>query len=122
MADYAINWKPEAFRKQTVANLVENAEIVGKFVETDARRRLLSIRDPKWGEKYRSALVARLLTNEVEVTDKEVIIRVGVRRSSSGSHHGFYIEMGSKSAPAHPFLRPSVYENAREILALLQGK
>jgi len=117
-----VTWKPDALKKQLVADLAENAEIVGKFVETEARRRLLAISDPKWGEAYRSQLVARLLTYEVKTSPKEVTINVGVRTSSSGSHHGVYIEMGSRTAPAHPFLRPAVFQNAAKIVALLSGK
>ena len=122
MAGYTLTWKPEVPKKQLIADLVENGEIVGKFVETEARRRLLAISDPKWGEAYRSKLVARLLTYEVETSPKAVTINVGVRTSSSGSHHGFYIEMGSRTAPAHPFLRPAVFQNAAKIVALLSGK
>lgn len=120
--DYTLTWKAEDVRKAVVAELAENGEIVGKFVETEARRRLLAITDPKWGEKYRTQLVARLLTYEVEVLAKEVVINVGVRATSKESHHGFYIELGSKTAPAHPFLRPAIFQNAAKIVALLSGK
>jgi len=117
-----LTWKPDVFKKKLIAELAENAEIAGKFVEQDARKRLQAISDPRWGEAYRSKLVARLLTYEVMTSPKEITINVGVRTSSSGSHHGFYIEMGSKSAPAHPFLRPAVFQNAARIVALLSGK
>ncbi len=117
-----LNWTPEKFKKQIIAELSQNAEVVGKYCETEARRRLLAISDPKWGEAYRSQLVARLLTYEIKTSAKEVDITVGVRTSSSGSHHGVYIEMGSKTAPAHPFLRPAVFQNAARIVALLSGK
>jgi len=120
--DYTLTWKPEALKKSLIAELAANAEIVGKYVETEARRRLLAVTDPKWGEAYRSQLVARLLTYEVITSPKEVTINVGVRTSSSGRWHGFYIEMGSRTAPAHPFLRPAVFQNAARIVALLSSK
>lgn len=120
--DYTLKWHAPDVRKTVIDELAENGEIVGKFVETDARRRLLAITEPEWGAKYRSQLVARLLTYEVEKLPKEVVIRIGVRATSKESHHGFYIELGSKTAPAHPFLRPAVYMNARQIVALLGGK
>jgi len=119
---YTLKWTPQAVKKAVMGELVANGEIVGKFVETEARRRLLSIRDPEWGMAYRSQLVARLLTYEMESSNKEVTIRVGVRPSQSGRHHGFYIELGSKTAPAHPFLRPAVFQNAAHIVALLAGR
>jgi len=121
-AGYILDWKPDQFRKQLLTDLTANGEVVGKFCEEDARRRLLAINDPKWGAKYRSQVVARLLTYEVETKPKEVIIKVGVRASGSGRHHGFFIEFGSRTAPAHPFLRPSVFMNASRIVALLSGK
>ncbi|MCJ7529800.1 MAG: hypothetical protein MUO64_02050 [Anaerolineales bacterium] len=117
-----LNWTPEKFKKQLIAELAQNAEITGKYIEVEARRRLLAINDPKWGAKYRSQVVARLLTYEVETKPKEVIIKVGVRASGSGRHHGFFIEFGSRTSGPHPFLRPAVLENAAKIVALLSGK
>ena len=122
MTGYTLTWKADEFKKKLSGDLAANAEIVGKFCEEDARRRLLAINDPKWGAKYRSQIVARLLTYEVETKSKEVIIRVGVRATSSGRFHGFFIEFGSRTAPAHPFLRPAVFQNAARIVALLSGK
>lgn len=115
-------WEPEKFKAELLETLAANGEIAGQFVETDARRRLTAIETPEWGKKYRQRLVARLLRYEVERGKNEVIIRVGVATSKSGTHHGFYIELGSKTAPAQPFLRPAVFENARKIVALLLGR
>lgn len=120
--DVIINWDQEAFKAIVVDHLVQNGEIVGEFVESDARRRLLMIQDPTWGRNYREQVVARLLDNMIETGQNEVIITVGVRKSKSGSHHGFYIELGSKTAAANPFLRPAVFDNAKKIVALLEGK
>lgn len=116
------SWSPEQLKKKIMDDLVANGEIAGKFVETDARRRLVSIKEPEWGAGYRQKLVARLLRNEVERGFNEVVIRVGVAVSNEARHHGFYIEMGSSTAPAQPFLRPAVFENGRKIVALLAGK
>lgn len=117
-----LRWTPEKVKQAAVAELTANAEIVGKFVETDARQRLLAITEPEWGAGYRREIVARLLRYEVEANQREVIVRVGVAPGSSGRHHGFYIEMGSSTAPAQPYLRPAVFENAARIVALLAGE
>jgi HK97 gp10 family phage protein len=122
MSDIKIDWDPGAFKKVLIQDLTKNGEIVGEFVESDARRRLLAISDPAWGRGYREGVVSRLLTNQVEAKNNEVKITVGVEKSKSGSHHGFYIELGSSTAPAHPFLRPAVFQNAKEIISLLEGK
>ncbi len=116
-----LKWTPETVKAAAIQELVANGEIVGKFVESDARRRLLAIRDPDWGANYRRLVVGRLLTNVVEKSPNEVTITVGVRTGPRGAHHGFFIEFGSRTAGAHPFLRPAVFENGRQIVALLSG-
>ena len=122
MPDYTLKWDDAAFKKQVIANLTANGEIVGKFVETDARKRLNAIQNPAWGKKYRQLIVGRLLTYQIEVKSSEVTILVGVAKSRDGKHHGFYIELGSLTAPPNPFLRPAVFMNAKQIVALLEGK
>lgn len=117
-----LTWDPGPVKTMVLNNLVSNGEIVGEFVESDARKRLLMIGDPSWGRAYRREVVARLLDNEVKKGKNEVVISVGVRKSRSGSHHGFYIELGSATAPPHPFLRPAVFQNGKDIVAILQGQ
>jgi hypothetical protein len=47
----------------------------------------------------------------------------GVSKSGTGGrHHGFFIEFGSSTAAAHPWLRPAVFENAKKIVSLLSGR
>jgi len=116
------NWNPKKFKDELLNDLEKNGEIVGKLVETEARRRLVAITDPPWGAGYRQEIVARLLRFEVERKSNEVVITVGVASTSKSKHHGLYIELGSKTAPAQPFLRPAVFENGRKIVALLSGR
>lgn len=120
-------WRPDRFKRDLDGKLVENGQLVGKFVEEDARRRLLAISEPDWGAGHRN-YVARLLTNTVEKERNAVVIKVGLppgRTTKTGKrtrHLGFYIEMGSRSAAAHPYLRPAVFQNAKTIVALLAGR
>lgn len=116
-----LRWDASGFKAKLTGELMANAEIVGEFVESEARKRLLGIQDPDWGAAYRG-YVARLMDNEVVREGNGITIRVGVGRGRSGSHHGLYIELGSRTAAAHPFLRPSVIENAAKIVALLGGQ
>ncbi|MCB9135159.1 MAG: hypothetical protein H6636_07020 [Anaerolineales bacterium] len=123
-----VTWTPENVKKEVIREVASNAAIVGKFIETDARQRLLAINDPEWGAGYRKMVANHLLTSEVEQMPNEVVIRVGTKVSgvsksgTGGRHHGFYIELGSASAPPHPWLRPAVFQNAKKIVALLAGK
>lgn len=120
------SWNPEAVRQMVLKTLTDNAELTGKYLETEARRRLDGIKEPsdKRFLGYRWFLSKHLLTNTVKVTRDAVVIAVGMKTQAKkgGDRHGFYIEIGSKSAPAQPYLRPAVFQNAREILQLLSGQ
>jgi hypothetical protein len=121
-----LTWTPDKFRKELLAAVADNAEAVGIFVEVKARNNLLAVKDPAWGAKYRSQIVARLLTHEVEVSSREVTIRIGTKissefKSKDYKHYGFYVEIGTRRFPAHPWLRPSIFSNGREIVRMLGG-
>lgn len=126
-----LNWHPERLKKAVRAELQANGEIVGKFLEGEARRRLLGLDDLQvdlpdgqtyyGGAAYRK-YVAGLIGSEVEQTAGQVEIRVGVRKGRSGTRHGLYIELGTALFAARPFLRPAVYENADRIVKVLAGK
>lgn len=118
-------WKPENIRKAVSAKLMDNADDTGKYIEEDARRRLDAIRTPdtKRDVNYRHYLSKFILTHAVEKQGEDgFVIAVGMKIGKDGQrHHGFYIETGSSTAPAHPFLRPAVLQNARDIILLLLG-
>jgi hypothetical protein len=116
-----IEWTPDAFKKELMATVEANAEESGAFIEADARRRLKAIEQPEWGAKYRRGKLAALMRHEVEQKDNEVELRVGLEATGGSKHHGFYIETGSSTAPAQPFLRPAVFQNGPAIVALLSG-
>jgi hypothetical protein len=115
------NWDRKKVIEAVADQLAVNADDAGNFVTAQARRNLLKIRDPRWGLGYRASLAHKLLQYEVERKSREVIINVGVGASPKSRHHGFYIEVGSMEFPAHPFLRPAVFENGRTIVRLLEG-
>jgi len=126
-------WHPEAVRAMVMKQLSGNAEAVGIFVEQDARRRLNAIARPdnRRAVNYRRFLARWGLTHVVRILANAVDIRVGMRTRPVGmkkepkradKYHGFYIEVGSRTAPAQPYLRPAVFQNAREIVRLLAGR
>lgn len=125
-----LDWDADGLKRALLRELTGNAELVGKYVTTDAQRRLRAYpeldtrvdgRPYKGGGAYRN-YVASLMGYEVEQEPNAVLIRVGVRQGRSGRHHGLYIELGSRTAPARPYLRPAVFENADRITQLLAGK
>lgn len=116
-------WDQDAVIEQIADEVESNMEIAVKAVEVDARKRLLSIGDPGWGAGYRR-LVAYRLTSFVNRDARAIVGAVGVPPDpkSGTPYMGFYIETGSTTAPAHPWLRPALLTNVRNILQLLGGK
>jgi hypothetical protein len=115
-------WTPENVKNMARKIMLSHAEDAGKFVETDARKRLNAIKDPdtKRDINYRNYLSRYILTNTVSEGKNEIVIRVGMKIGKDGQkYHGLYIELGSSTAEAHPYLRPAVFNNGRDIVRLL---
>ena len=122
------NWNPDKV-KRDILNIVEqNAEPTGIYLQKSARARLYAVQDPAWGAGYRRKILARLITHEIERRPNEVVLRLGMLSNPalagyvtvSGSRHmGFYIEMGSRKFPPHPYLRPTVFGNKQKIAKML---
>lgn len=120
-------WDPVTVKRAALAELQQNAELVGVFVETEARRRLDAISSPdtKRDKNYRHYLSKYLLRHVITVKNDAIEIDVGMKvgpRGTGASYHGFFIEIGSESAQAHPYLRPAVFGNSAEIVQLLAGE
>jgi len=119
-------WRPQAVIDATLAQLERNGSVVGKFVEGEAKARLLAIGKPdnKRAVAYRAYLARYVLTYNVRREKRAVVIEVGMRAGSGkkGMMRGFYIEIGSRTAPATSFLRRAVLENQATILATLGGR
>ena len=118
-----VEWHTKEVVAHFAAELATRLETAAKVVEVDARNNLAAISDPEWGHAYRNEIVGRLLTSFVQHTDKEVLAYIGVRAVSGkgGDSHGFYIETGSTTAPAQPWLRPALFDNEANIMKLLEG-
>lgn len=122
MSGLITKWDPVAVKDMARSVILSHAEDVGHFVESEARRRLDAITDPdtKRDKNYRAYLSQYILTNTVEDSEKEIVISVGMKIGKDGQrYHGFYIETGSSTAAAHPYLRPAVFGNQKEIVKLL---
>jgi hypothetical protein len=119
-------WNPGKVREATLKELQANGEIVGKFLETEARQRLDAITKPsnRKAVRWRAFLSRWVLGHRVDVDENGVTIRVGMRKGpgKAGAMRGFYIEIGSQKAPATSFLRRTILENKKTILATLMGK
>jgi hypothetical protein len=115
------DWDLERFKEQVKAQLAENMEIVCVEVEQQARANMHAI---EWRERfraYRQKLLCRLIGHEVEIGEDFVEGRIGIREEGGHSKAGYFIEVGQRNAPAQPWLRPAVFENAQRIVERLQS-
>jgi hypothetical protein len=117
-------WHADAVVAFFGAKVAANLELAGKFVEEEARGNLAAISEPEWGRGYRNEIVGRLLTAGVIPEGKGYAAVVGVAKAGGkgGDYHGFFIEVGSATAPAHPWLRPALFNNLAAVKQLLEGK
>lgn len=118
------NWNPQAVRDLITNTLTAGLDMAGKFVEDEARARLRKITQPdtKRDVNYRRYLADYILKHVTEVDGKDLVTRIGMRIGDDGqTHHGFYIETGSSTAPAQPFLRPALFHNARDVISILEN-
>lgn len=111
-------WRQREVIGEIAAQVESDLEVAAKVVEVDARRRLLAIHDPEWGRGYRKLLALFRLTSFVERDGTTVEAGIGMTGRKEG-WLGFYIEVGSRTAPAHPWLRPALLTNLENILTLL---
>jgi len=118
---YIDEWNAADVIAETRAEVSSSIMTAGKIVEVDARSRLLSIGDPDWGSGYRRMLALFRLTSVFSEEAREVAVSVGMPGGKAG-HDGYYIETGSSTAPAHPWLRPALLGNLRQIVALVGGR
>ncbi len=114
-------WDQAAVIEQIADEVVETMEIAAKVVQMDARKRLLKIHDPEWGRKYRKLIALYRLTSFVKRERLAVVGLIGMPRESKGNDMGFWIEVGTVSQPPHPWLRPALLANLRDIQQLFGG-
>ena len=108
--------------EQIAAATVDNMEDAAKVVEIDARHRMLSISDPAFGTGYRRVLALYRLKSIVQRAGNVIEGSIGIPPGQKGGSYGFWIEVGSKTAPAHPWLRPALLTNLQTIKKLLGAK
>jgi len=108
------SWNQPAIHDWVAAKVVRGMDAAGAHVAGRARARV----------KVRTGLVKANIDHEVRAFGDEVVCWVGVRRKGRGNRDPFYahwLEMGSRTRAAHPFLRPALWESQHEILRMIEG-
>lgn len=123
------NWNTKKLKKRILDRLEQNAEVTGIFLQNSARARLYAVQYPEWGQRYRRKVLARMIVHEIERRPNEVVLTLGVLTNpllvgytkipGDARYFGFYIEVGSRKFPAHPYLRPAIFNNGRKVVTMM---
>jgi len=114
-------WTQQEVIEAIKADLVANMEIAAGVVETDARKRLLRIQEPDFGRAYRRVLALYRLISRIVVGKDVVEGQIGIPGGEKGSDYGFWIEIGSHTYAAQPWLRPALVAHLKDVIRLLAG-
>ncbi len=106
-----IEWRDRKFKARIGGIIAQNMERACEFAADQARAR-----------------APRLTGNLIQGIDIKVEVRgqanmiegwVGVVKKR---FYAFFVEMGTSKMAARPFLRPAVFNNARHIVRIIEGK
>jgi len=122
MSTSIVEWNERKIIAAVKTEVAANMEIAAAVVEVDARRRLLAIVEPEFGRAYRRVLALYRLISRVVVEENAVEGQIGIPPGKEGGDYGFWIEVGSHTYAAQPWLRPALVENFKDILKLLAGR
>jgi hypothetical protein len=118
------SWEQDKLITHIGDNIQKNAEQTGDWIYRQAKDGLDAIQTPSdaRSKNYRYYLSKYILTHFVERESEMVHIYVGMKIGKHGQrHHGYYIETGSHTAPAKPYLRNALFNNIRRIVNMLMG-
>lgn len=114
MSKHIVEWRQREVLAEVSGRVADNLYRACEFAAEEARTRA-----PR-----RTGQLASDIDIAVEVTarDQEITGWVGVRKGKGHAFWAYFQEVGTSRHPAHPFLRPAVFGNARRIVAIVSGK
>ena len=106
------DWNPQRVKAMVAGEVAQNMEVACLFVADKAKG---------LAPRRRGRLISEIdIDVEVGAHGNVIEGRVGVRRGKA--FYAWFQEMGTRFMAAQPFLRPAVFNNAREIVRILAGK
>lgn len=114
------SWTPELLISEYKTRIAKNADMVGYKLRGAAKGRLNAVNMPdnKRDANYRR-FVASKIEHQVEMDGDDVVLSVGVAGPENLS--GFYIEVGSETAPATNYLRNTLINDLPNEMETLLG-
>lgn len=109
MSGVKVTWNADKFKAKMSAKVLDGMDRVGQFCAERAAAN---------APVYRGTLRASV-TYKVEAHGEAVEAIVGAGRKAFWA---WFQELGTSKMAAHPWLRPAVFGNAKEIMRLFVGK
>jgi HK97 gp10 family phage protein len=106
------DWNPRRVKAAIAGQVAQNMEVACLFVADKAKGLA-----PRRGGRLISEIDIAV---EVSALGDVVEGRVGVKRGKA--FYALFVEMGTRFMRARPFLRPAVFNNAREIVRIIAGR
>ncbi len=105
------SWRKREFLAKVSGKVADNLYAACQFAADQVRAR---------APRGETGLLIENVDVDVEVQARDEVIegRVGVRKKA---FYAWFLEMGTSRMAARPFIRPAVFDNAREIVRLIQG-
>jgi HK97 gp10 family phage protein len=105
------SWRKREFMAKVSGRVADNLYAACVFVADQVRAR---------APRGETGLLIENVDLDVEVQARDEVIegRVGVRKKV---YYAWFVEMGTSRQAARPFVRPAVFENAREIVRIISG-
>lgn len=114
MSKHIVEWRQREVLAEVSGRVADNIYRACAFAAEEARAR---------APRRTGQLVSDVeIAVEVTARDQEITGWVGVRGGKGHAFWAFWQEMGTARHPAHPFLRPAVFGNARRIVEIVSGK
>lgn len=106
------DWNPQRVKAAIAGEVVQNMELACQFVAGQAKA---------LAPRRRGQLISDI-DFDIEVGAHGNVIegRVGVKRGKA--FYARFQELGTRFMAAQPFLRPAVFNNAREIVRIIAGR
>lgn len=103
-----VEWRQKEFVAKLSGQMVNNMDRACQYAKEQAQARA----------PVRSGVMREDIDYEIVARGEELIGWIGVLRKR---FYAYFVELGTSQARAQPFLRPAVFQNARQIVRKLTG-
>ena len=111
VSQYVKTWNKRKLIGEISGRVIQNMDVACQVVKGYAQANA-PVRTGKMKGKI-------AVETEIVARGETVEGRVGVKKDSDVFYARF-VELGTRKSPAHPFLRPSVFDHAKEIVRIIQ--